>query len=177
MEFSRQGYWTGLPFSSPGDLPDPGSEPKSPALPGGFFTNEPPKKPWAVPGGSLSFLSLDCDAGPRDREGALARLTCRGWSPHNWRAARGCPAGWCFWSQCGSAPARASRQSPPPGCRLPSWGTSSRPPADDRQYRVWHGGRVWGWGSGRHQSPEALLPTWVPCRLWRQRVPVQLFKA
>ena len=32
MEFSRQGYWSGLPFPSPGDRPDPGIEPGSPAL-------------------------------------------------------------------------------------------------------------------------------------------------
>ena len=41
MEFSRQEYWSGLPFLPPGDLPDPGTEPRSlesPALAGGFFT-------------------------------------------------------------------------------------------------------------------------------------------
>ena len=32
MGFSRQEYWSGLPFPSPGDLPDPGTEPRSPAL-------------------------------------------------------------------------------------------------------------------------------------------------
>ena len=32
MGFSRQEYWSGLPFPSPGDLPDPGIEPKSPTL-------------------------------------------------------------------------------------------------------------------------------------------------
>ena len=32
LEFSRQEYWSGLPFPSPGDLPDPGTEPGSPAL-------------------------------------------------------------------------------------------------------------------------------------------------
>ena len=32
MGFSRQVYWSGLPFPSPGDLPDPGIEPKSPSL-------------------------------------------------------------------------------------------------------------------------------------------------
>ena len=40
VEFSRQEYWCGLPFPSPGDLPDPGIEPASPtspALAGGFF--------------------------------------------------------------------------------------------------------------------------------------------
>ena len=42
MGFSRQEYWSGLPLPSPGDLPDPGNEPVSPALAGEFFTNEPP---------------------------------------------------------------------------------------------------------------------------------------
>ena len=44
MGFSRQEYWSGVPFPSPGDPPDPGIEPKSPALPGGFFTTESPGK-------------------------------------------------------------------------------------------------------------------------------------
>ena len=41
MELSRQEYWNGLPFPSPGDLPNPGTETMSlvsPALAGGFFT-------------------------------------------------------------------------------------------------------------------------------------------
>ena len=46
MGFSRQQYWSGLPFSSPGHLPDPGFESVSPALAGGgFFIAEPPGKP------------------------------------------------------------------------------------------------------------------------------------
>ena len=45
MEFPRQGYWSGLSFSSPGDLPDPGIKLMSPALAGGFFTAEPSGKP------------------------------------------------------------------------------------------------------------------------------------
>ena len=40
MGFSRQGYWSGLPFPSPGNFPDPGIEPASPALASGFFTTE-----------------------------------------------------------------------------------------------------------------------------------------
>ena len=43
--FSRQEYWSGLPFPSPGDLPDPGIKtpsPVPPALAGRFFTTEPP---------------------------------------------------------------------------------------------------------------------------------------
>ena len=41
MEFPRQEYWNGLPFPTPGDLPDPGITPVFPALAGGFFTTEP----------------------------------------------------------------------------------------------------------------------------------------
>ena len=44
MEFSRQDYWSGLPFPLPEDLPDPEIKPvflESPALSGGFFTTEP----------------------------------------------------------------------------------------------------------------------------------------
>ena len=44
MGFSRQEYWSGLPFLPPGDLPDPGIEPTSPALAGGIFTAELPGK-------------------------------------------------------------------------------------------------------------------------------------
>ena len=51
MGFSRQEYWSGLPCPPPGDLPNPGIKPKSPALAGRFFTTEPPGKP-------LLFLSI-----------------------------------------------------------------------------------------------------------------------
>ena len=43
--FHRQEYWSGLPFPPPGHLPAPGIKPASPALAGGFFTTEPPRKP------------------------------------------------------------------------------------------------------------------------------------
>ena len=45
MGFPRQEYWSGLSFPSPGDLPNPGIKPMSPALAGGFFTTELPGKP------------------------------------------------------------------------------------------------------------------------------------
>jgi len=47
MGFPRQEYWSGLPFPSPGDLPDPGIKPASPVIPalaGVFFTTAPPGK-------------------------------------------------------------------------------------------------------------------------------------
>ena len=45
MRFSRQGYWSGLPFPSPGDLPNPGIEPGSPVLQADSLLTEPPGKP------------------------------------------------------------------------------------------------------------------------------------
>ena len=45
MGFSRQEYWSRLPFPSPGDLPDPGIEPGSPTLEADALTSEPPGKP------------------------------------------------------------------------------------------------------------------------------------
>ena len=64
MEFSRQEYWSGLPFPTPGDLPDPRIEPASlmsPTLESRFFTTSSPGKPfvkvikvkWDHKGGSL----------------------------------------------------------------------------------------------------------------------------
>ena len=45
MGFPRQEYWSELPFPTPGHLPDPGMEPVSPALAGGFSTTALPGKP------------------------------------------------------------------------------------------------------------------------------------
>ena len=45
MGFSRQEYWSGLPFPSPGDLLDPGIEPRSPAFQADALTSELPGKP------------------------------------------------------------------------------------------------------------------------------------
>ena len=45
MEFSRQEYWSGLPFPSPGDLPNPGIKPRSPTLQADSLPSVPPGKP------------------------------------------------------------------------------------------------------------------------------------
>ena len=45
--FSKQEYWSGLPFPSPGDLPDPGIEPRSSALQADSLPSEPPGKPFS----------------------------------------------------------------------------------------------------------------------------------
>ena len=46
MGFSRQKYWSGLPFPSPGDLPNPGIKPRSPALQADDLPSELPGKQW-----------------------------------------------------------------------------------------------------------------------------------
>ena len=50
MGFSRQEYWSGLPFPSPGDVPNPGIEPGSSALEADALTSEPPGKPMQTQG-------------------------------------------------------------------------------------------------------------------------------
>ena len=56
MEFSGQEYWSGQPFPFPGDLPNPGIEPRSPALRVDSLPAEPPGKPKNTGVGSLSLL-------------------------------------------------------------------------------------------------------------------------
>ena len=48
MGFCRQEYWSGLPFPSPGDLPNPGIEPRYPTLEADTLTSEPPGKPFII---------------------------------------------------------------------------------------------------------------------------------
>ena len=48
VEFSRQEYWSGLPFPSPGDIPDPGIELGSLALQADSLPSEPPGKPQCI---------------------------------------------------------------------------------------------------------------------------------
>ena len=54
--FSRQEYWRGLPRPSPGDLPNPGIEPRSPTLQADSLSSESPGKPHYTGVGSLSLL-------------------------------------------------------------------------------------------------------------------------
>ena len=60
MGLSRQEYWGGLPFHSPGDLPNPEIEPMSPALASGFFITVPPGKPNTEMDSNLKEFILDC---------------------------------------------------------------------------------------------------------------------
>ena len=73
MGFPRQEYWSGLPFSPPGDLPDPGIEPGSPALQEDSLPSEPPGKCGGLSSGNWVEGTL---SGPRRQDGeALAVIT------------------------------------------------------------------------------------------------------
>ena len=61
MRFPRQEHPSGLPFPSPGDLPNPGIEPVYPTLAGGFFTTESPGKPLVQGNRANKWLSEDMD--------------------------------------------------------------------------------------------------------------------
>ena len=63
IRFSRQEYWSGLPFPSPGDLPDPGIEPRSLALQADALTSEPPLPKL---GACKSLTSNENNADPKD---------------------------------------------------------------------------------------------------------------
>ena len=58
MEFSRREYWNGLPCPPPGDLPNPGIKPRSPAMQLNSLPADPPGKPKNTGVGSLSLLQL-----------------------------------------------------------------------------------------------------------------------
>ena len=67
MEFSKQEYWSGLPFPLPGDLPDPGIEPMSllaPALTGSFFITRALVKPQRLVGTVASWIKQAQAPGP-----------------------------------------------------------------------------------------------------------------
>ena len=60
IRFSRQEYWSGLPFPSPGDLPDPGIKPGSPALQADSVPSEQPGKLWMNKESFLNCVGITC---------------------------------------------------------------------------------------------------------------------
>ena len=72
MEFSRPEYWSGWLFPSPGDLPNPGTEPTSPTLQADSLPSEPPGKPKNTGVGSLVPSPVDLpDPGVKQGSSAL----------------------------------------------------------------------------------------------------------
>ena len=85
MEFSRQPYWSGLPFLSPGDLPGPGIKPRSPLLKADSLPSEPLGKPTHKPRethkinicSSLSNILLECIWNITRLLGKIERHICK----------------------------------------------------------------------------------------------------
>ena len=73
IEFCRPGHWSGGPFPSPGDLPNPGIEPRSPTLQADSLPAEPQGKPKNTGVGSLSLLQWVFPT----QESNRGRLHCR----------------------------------------------------------------------------------------------------
>ena len=82
MEFSRPEHWSGEPFPSPGDLPNPGNEPRSPALQADSLPAEPPGKPAAIGASYYSHhhLYLTCEKAEVQR----AETTCSNSTSCQW---------------------------------------------------------------------------------------------
>ena len=124
MGFFRQEYWNGLPFPSPGNLPDAGIEPMSPVLVGGFFTTEPLGSEGTKSGSSLWSSSPT----PRHRstQGISEQDRCPVWAHLSvracalaharWPARQGVGRGLGLWRESVQAP---GLPRPAPGCLLP----------------------------------------------------------
>ena len=85
MGFPRLEYWSGLPCPPPGDLPDPGVKPASPASPalgGGFFTTEPPGRPPPLGG----LLASQLSSGPYPHARAVRLLYGSKMQSYRWTA-------------------------------------------------------------------------------------------
>ena len=83
MEFSRQEYWSGLPFPSPGDLPKLGMKPGSPALQADFLPSEKPRKPvglGAAKARQCPQQAGDNEAGQEKQSRGKDGAWCCGWS-------------------------------------------------------------------------------------------------
>ena len=73
MGFSRQEYWSGLPFPSPGYLPNPGIEPRSPALQADALPSEPPGKPKGILFRRVVKINQLCNKGDQNLIGIRDR--------------------------------------------------------------------------------------------------------
>ena len=122
MGFSRPDYWSGQPFPSPGDLPNPGIKPRSPALQAASLLAEPQGKPKNSGVGSLSFLQQifqirKLNEGILHCRRILYQLSYQR-SPNNisvqFSSVQSLSHVWFFWP-CGLQHARPPCPSPTPG--------------------------------------------------------------
>ena len=97
MGFSRQEYWSGLLFPSPGDPPDPGNEPGSPALQADTLPSEPPGKSIYILFGNKSSHQSKGMVSENGLEVAAQESPKVSWSKIMWTQ----PKVFTVWTQCG----------------------------------------------------------------------------
>ena len=97
MGFSRQEYWSGLPFPSPGDLPNPRIEPRSPALRADALPSKPPGNPMIQPRQHIKkHRHSFTDKGPSSQSYGFSSSRVWMWELDY---KEGCvPKNWCFWT-------------------------------------------------------------------------------
>ena len=140
MGFSRQEYWSGLPFPSPGDLPDPGIEPASPVLAGGFFATEPPRKTppqWLITVSKTSpkvmrnasnFIMLEDLGSQESRWNTVGESVSALWASGRLRSQPWCFSGWAL----GWPGGFHQMSKAPVGCQgKPQLALSTRTPTHD----------------------------------------------
>ena len=85
MKFSRQEYWIGLPFLSPGDLPNPGIKPRSAALQADSLPSGPPRKPSKVLWYCIRSERPRCEGGQQyEIDGRDYQIVYEGEVNENW---------------------------------------------------------------------------------------------
>ena len=106
IEFSRQEYWSGLPFPSPGDLPDPKIKPGSPTLQADSLPSEPPGKPlpltWKEPNPTGIYYIDELQNIPLPRLGLRGPVGTKGWvgrPPWEWAVPTEATYSWPVLSQ------------------------------------------------------------------------------
>ena len=129
MGFSRQESWSGLPFPSPGNLPDPGIEPRSPALQADPLTSEPPGKP----------------RGRRGRD--KLRVARKHIHPHVWK---GQPVGSC----CNVQGAQPGALWPPRGV---GWGGRCEGGSRGRGHVYTYGWPMLMYGRNQHNTAKEVF--------------------
>ena len=137
MAFSRHEYWSGLPCPSLGDLPNPGIEPRSPALQADSFPSEPPRKSKNTGVGSLSLFQQICPT----QELNQSLLHCR------WVLYQGFPGG----SDSKASACNAGNPGSIPGLgRSPGEGNSN--PLLPRKFHGWR--RLVGYSPWGHKESD-----------------------
>jgi len=152
MGFSRQEYWSGLPFPSPGDLPNPGIEPGSPVLQADRVLSEPPGKPHyrerilAIPTREEKCLLVGEEPSQYEKE-------LRYQEKEKWTLCRGKPLSVHAQQDSSSLSEAGKMESPAQPLLEPSWCSAGVHCGLDREPDL----LSWGFGKKTHAQPRSMF--------------------